>query len=74
MIATTEADLQVELARLKLELRNIEVRIIAIETDITALTADYDAYLRQVEQKEIEKNQINNESRLLATDAHRRRF
>jgi hypothetical protein len=54
-VVKTEATLQANLLQLKLELRNIEMRITAIETDITALTADYDAYLRQVEQKEREK-------------------
>jgi septal ring factor EnvC (AmiA/AmiB activator) len=57
-VVKTEAVLQTELARFKLELRNIEDQITAIETDITALTAQYDAYLREVEQKEIEKNQL----------------
>ena len=68
-VVRTEAGLQAELARLRLELRNIAFQITANETDLTALTAEYDAFLREVEEKEVEKNQIENESRLLATDA-----
>ena len=30
----------------------------AIEIDITALTAQYDAYLREVEQNEVDKNKL----------------
>ena len=68
-VATTEAALLNDLADLRLDLRNVEANILAIETGITALNADHEAFLRNVEENEIERNKVENESRLLATDA-----
>ena len=67
--AKAEAALLNDLADLRLDLRNIEANILAIETGITALNADHEAFLRNVEENEIERNKVENESRLLATDA-----
>jgi hypothetical protein len=61
-VARTEASLQSGLVRLKLDLRNIEARILAIETDMTALNAEHDAFLRVIEEDEVKRNNIENES------------
>jgi hypothetical protein len=68
-VVATEASLQSDLLRLKFDLRNVEFQIIAIETDLTALNIEHDAFLREIEEDEMKKNNIENERRLLANDA-----
>ena len=68
-IAGTEASLKSDLIRLRGELATIEGQIASIETDITALNAEHDAFLRDIEENEVERNKIENERRLLANDA-----
>ena len=68
-VVATEASLQSDLLRLKLELRNVEALILRIETDITALNTDHDSFLREIEEDEMKRNNIENERRLLANDA-----
>jgi hypothetical protein len=68
-VAKTEANLQGDLQHYKDLLTDEEAKILQIETDIPALDADYQNFIRINEENAIEQNKINNERRLLATDA-----
>jgi hypothetical protein len=68
-VTRTEASLQSDLIRFKADLKTVEGQIASIETDLTALNAEHDAFLRNIEENEVERNKIENERRLLANDA-----
>ena len=68
-VAKTESALQADLMHFKGLLAVEEAKILNIETDLGALDADYENFMRTNEENAIEETKVNNERRLLATDA-----